>query len=224
VLNYAGFISQARDDLETCFSCIIRGLKLFLVRRFWNTRQGGLPLPQGRANYKFYRGSDKCMALVRSVDVSEHVIGLYFVVISHEIWNIAFNKEYLHTIVLKRKSWRTYRKKLNKFYGNVIFMQSGKLQNGEKNGITGAVRSRDQYDYRSGMIAGPVWEKDQYDHTTGIIKGPVWLQDRYHQGLVWSQDHCEKDEYEIRTSMITGPVSSRDQYDHMTGVIKGSVW
>jgi hypothetical protein len=50
-------------------------------------REGGFPLPHGRAgvDYKLRCGSEKCMALVRSVDVPGHVIGLYFVVISHEM-------------------------------------------------------------------------------------------------------------------------------------------
>lgn len=41
--------------------------------------------PQGEACCKYPPGLDECMALVRSVDVPEHVIGLYCIVISLEI-------------------------------------------------------------------------------------------------------------------------------------------
>jgi hypothetical protein len=43
------------------------------------------PLPQEKACYKYPPGLDECMALVRSVDVPEHIIGLYNVVISLEM-------------------------------------------------------------------------------------------------------------------------------------------
>ena len=224
----------------------------FEIRGRQADRQGGFPLPQGRANYKFHRGSDKFMALVRSVDVPEPVIGLYCFVISHEIWYTAFNKQYLHRIVLKRKSWKIYGKKFKTFYGNILFMQSGKLQNGEKK-----LAQQEQYDHRISMITGLVWSKDRCRQGTSMTTGPVWSQDLYHQGLVWSQEHCDKgrirdkdqynqwsvwsqdqhdymtgiikglawlhDRYHQGTSMITGPVSSRDQCDHMTGIIKGPV-
>jgi hypothetical protein len=202
VLDYTGFISQARDDIETCFSCIIRGLKFASCRRFWNTRQEGFPLPQGRGNYKFRRCSDKCMALVRSVDVCERVIGLYFVVISHELWNTAFNKEYLHTIVLKRKSWRDMSKKSSgKFMEMYFLCRAVRPRTVRKFGVTGAVRLQDQYDYSSGMITGPVWLWSQEIRTSmftgtvsvvGMITEPGWSQCQYvhNIGMIigWSQD------------------------------------
>ena len=134
-------------------------------------------------------------------------------------------------------------KKVQEILWKCTFCAERSYRTVKKYDVIGAVRSRDQYDYRSSMIAGPVWsqehpdkgriwDKDQYDHTAGIngqydyrtgIKRPVWSpQDRCHPGTsiitgpVWS---CGR--YHQGTSMVTGPVSSRDQYDHRISMI---VW
>ena len=133
-------------------------------------------------------------------------------------------------------------KKVQEILWKCTFCAERSYRTVKKYDVIGAVRSRDQYDYRSSMIAGPVWsqehpdkgriwDKDQYDHTAGIngqydyrtgIKGPVWSYGRYHQGLVWSQEHPDK-----------GRIWDKDQYDHTAGIngqydyrtgIKGPVW
>ena len=49
MLNYAGFMSQARDDLETCFSCIIRGLKFVSCPKVLKYEAGRLPASAGES-------------------------------------------------------------------------------------------------------------------------------------------------------------------------------
>jgi len=53
VLNYAGFISQAGDDLETCSSCIIHGLKFVSCPKVLKYEAGR---QTGRAASRFRRG------------------------------------------------------------------------------------------------------------------------------------------------------------------------
>lgn len=47
MLNYTGFISQARDDVETCFSLVIHGLKFVSCPEVLKYEAGSVPVSAG---------------------------------------------------------------------------------------------------------------------------------------------------------------------------------